>query len=151
MAQYTFNVEMSCSGCSNAVNKALSRLEGIEKIDISLEKQEVVVDTELPRETVLAAIKKTGKTVKDYMFDNGRLLDGSSHWLQLKKEQPNPIRSWAHAKVEIRVYISSSIQIILTTVSMTADLPLSAAIVIFDVMLFFRIFCSWIYKSLRRS
>ncbi|KAL9546603.1 Cytosolic copper metallochaperone [Mucor bainieri] len=63
--QYTFNVEMSCSGCSNAVNKALSRLEGVEKIDISLEKQEVVVDTELPRETVLAAIKKTGKTVKE--------------------------------------------------------------------------------------
>ncbi|KAL7317516.1 ATX1 antioxidant protein 1, variant 2 [Mucor circinelloides] len=65
MAQYTFNVEMSCSGCSNAVNKALSRLEGVEKVDISLEKQEVVVDTELPRETVLAAIKKTGKTVKE--------------------------------------------------------------------------------------
>ena len=76
---------MTCSGCSNAVNKALTRLEGkmiacfsvrkgfkfwhlvigIEKIDISLEKQEVVVDTELPRETVLAAIKKTGKTVKE--------------------------------------------------------------------------------------
>ncbi|KAL0140199.1 heavy metal-associated domain-containing protein [Mucor lusitanicus] len=65
MAQYTFNVEMSCSGCSNAVSKALSRLEGVEKVDISLEKQEVVVDTELPRETVLAAIKKTGKTVKE--------------------------------------------------------------------------------------
>jgi len=38
---------------------------GVEKVDISLEKQEVVVDTELPRETVLAAIKKTGKTVKE--------------------------------------------------------------------------------------
>ncbi|KAI9485180.1 MAG: hypothetical protein EXX96DRAFT_613081 [Benjaminiella poitrasii] len=56
---------MTCSGCSNAVNRALSRLEGVEKIDISLEKQEVVVDTNLPRETVLAAIKKTGKTVKE--------------------------------------------------------------------------------------
>ncbi|RCH83794.1 Cytosolic copper metallochaperone, partial [Rhizopus stolonifer] len=63
--QYTFNVEMSCSGCSNAVNKALSRLEGIEKVDISLEEQKVVVDTNLPRETVLEAIKKTGKTVKE--------------------------------------------------------------------------------------
>lgn len=38
---------------------------GVEKVDISLEKQEVVVDTELPRETVLAAIKKTGKEVKE--------------------------------------------------------------------------------------
>ncbi|KAI8390371.1 heavy metal-associated domain-containing protein [Blakeslea trispora] len=65
MAQYTFNVEMTCSGCSNAVNRALSRLEGIEKIDVNLEEQKVVVDTDLPRETVLAAIKKTGKTVKE--------------------------------------------------------------------------------------
>ena len=38
---------------------------GVGKVDISLEKQQVVVDTELPRETVLAAIKKTGKEVKD--------------------------------------------------------------------------------------
>ncbi|KAI7902085.1 uncharacterized protein BX663DRAFT_552515 [Cokeromyces recurvatus] len=56
---------MACTGCSNAVNKALSRLEGVDKVEISLEKQQVVVDTSLPRETVLAAIKKTGKTVKD--------------------------------------------------------------------------------------
>ncbi|KAL1934793.1 hypothetical protein VTP01DRAFT_6975 [Rhizomucor pusillus] len=63
--QYTFNVEMACSGCSNAVNRALSKLEGVEKIDISLEKQQVVVESTLPREEVLAAIKKTGKTVKD--------------------------------------------------------------------------------------
>ncbi|KAI7850493.1 heavy metal-associated domain-containing protein [Circinella umbellata] len=65
MAEYTFNVEMSCSGCSNAVNRALSRLEGIENIDISLEKQTVVVTTDLPREKILETIKKTGKTVKD--------------------------------------------------------------------------------------
>ncbi|CAO3639976.1 unnamed protein product [Cunninghamella blakesleeana] len=65
MAQYTFNVTMSCSGCSNAVNKALTRLGGIDKIDIDLEKQTVVVETELSRETVLEAIKKTGKTVNE--------------------------------------------------------------------------------------
>ncbi|KAI8980501.1 heavy metal-associated domain-containing protein [Pilobolus umbonatus] len=65
MAQYTFEVEMSCSGCSNAVNKALSRVEGVESVDISLEKQQVVVTTQLPRETILETIKKTGKNVKE--------------------------------------------------------------------------------------
>lgn len=79
---------MSCSGCSNAVTKALNRLEGKKKkkkrgihmtksvilfnvcvlgvkdVKTDLDKQEVVVDTELPREQVLAAIKKTGKEVK---------------------------------------------------------------------------------------
>ncbi|KAI9333082.1 heavy metal-associated domain-containing protein [Pilaira anomala] len=64
MAQYTFSVVMSCSGCSNAVTKALNRLEGVKNVETDLDKQEVVVDTELPREQVLAAIKKTGKEVK---------------------------------------------------------------------------------------
>ncbi|KAF7722146.1 Cytosolic copper metallochaperone [Apophysomyces ossiformis] len=56
---------MACSGCSGAVNRALSKIEGVQNIEISLEKQEVVVETALPRETILEAIKKTGKTVKE--------------------------------------------------------------------------------------
>ncbi|KAG2176879.1 hypothetical protein INT43_007533 [Umbelopsis isabellina] len=54
---------MSCSGCSNAVNRALSKLEGVDKIDIDLEKQLVIVDTGLPQETVTQTIAKTGKAV----------------------------------------------------------------------------------------
>ncbi|CAM0137168.1 unnamed protein product [Umbelopsis sp. WA50703] len=54
---------MSCSGCSNAVNRALSKLEGVDKIDIDLEKQLVVVDTDLPQEAVTQTIAKTGKAV----------------------------------------------------------------------------------------
>ncbi|EPZ35870.1 TPR-like protein [Rozella allomycis CSF55] len=46
-ATHTFKVGMSCSGCSNAVQKALNRLQGIQSVDISLEDQTV----------------KTGKTV----------------------------------------------------------------------------------------
>ncbi|KAI9493391.1 hypothetical protein BDB00DRAFT_823860 [Zychaea mexicana] len=67
MNEYMFSVEMSCSGCSNAVNRALLRLEGVEEenIDINLDKQTVYVKTDLPREKVLETIKKTGKTVKD--------------------------------------------------------------------------------------
>ncbi|KAG1051644.1 hypothetical protein G6F43_006167 [Rhizopus delemar] len=62
MATYVFNVEMSCSGCSNAVERALKRL-GVDSVTSDLEKQEVVVVSDLPVEDVLAAIKKTGKTV----------------------------------------------------------------------------------------
>ncbi|ORX66129.1 hypothetical protein DL89DRAFT_270318 [Linderina pennispora] len=50
---------MSCSGCSGA------RVEGIDKYEVSLEKQRVSVTTDLPRETIFEAIKKTGKPVKD--------------------------------------------------------------------------------------
>ncbi|KAG0738351.1 hypothetical protein G6F57_006053 [Rhizopus arrhizus] len=62
MATYVFNVEMSCSGCSNAVERALKRL-GVDSVTSDLEKQEVVVVSDLPVEDVLAAIQKTGKTV----------------------------------------------------------------------------------------
>ncbi|KAM3578729.1 ATX1 antioxidant protein 1 [Umbelopsis sp. WA50703] len=63
MPQYKYTVAMSCSGCSNAVNRALSKLEGVDKIDIDLEKQLVVVDTDLPQEAVTQTIAKTGKAV----------------------------------------------------------------------------------------
>ncbi|SMN19738.1 similar to Saccharomyces cerevisiae YNL259C ATX1 Cytosolic copper metallochaperone that transports copper to the secretory vesicle copper transporter Ccc2p for eventual insertion into Fet3p [Maudiozyma saulgeensis] len=62
---YQFEVVMTCSGCSNAVQKALNRLEpDVSNIDISLEKQTVDVDSVLPYEMVLEKIKKTGKEVK---------------------------------------------------------------------------------------
>ncbi|EDO19083.1 hypothetical protein Kpol_2000p50 [Vanderwaltozyma polyspora DSM 70294] len=62
---YQFEVVMTCSGCSNAVNKALTRLEpDVSNIDISLENQTVDVHSSLPYETVLEKIKKTGKEVK---------------------------------------------------------------------------------------
>ncbi|CAO3672048.1 unnamed protein product [Umbelopsis ramanniana] len=63
MPQYKYTVAMSCSGCSNAVNRALNKLEGVEKVDIDLEKQLVVVDATVPQEKVLETITKTGKAV----------------------------------------------------------------------------------------
>lgn len=61
---YQYNVSMSCSGCSNSINKVLTRLEPeVSKVDISLENQTVDVFTSLPYETILEKIKKTGKTV----------------------------------------------------------------------------------------
>ncbi|SAM02390.1 hypothetical protein [Absidia glauca] len=68
MPQYTFNVAMSCSGCSGAVERALKKVDGVDSIEISLEKQTVVVDTNLPRELILETIKKTGKTVTEMVW-----------------------------------------------------------------------------------
>ncbi|KAF8004229.1 copper chaperone [Metschnikowia aff. pulcherrima] len=64
---YQFNVSMSCSGCSNAVLKALGRLQGVTDTKIDLASQTVDVTTEdsLDYETVLGAISKTGKKVND--------------------------------------------------------------------------------------
>ncbi|KAF9939890.1 Cytosolic copper metallochaperone [Mortierella antarctica] len=56
---------MSCGGCSGAVTKALSKLEGVEKFDVSLANQKVTVDsTKLTESEILIAIQKTGKAAK---------------------------------------------------------------------------------------
>ncbi|WEW55647.1 Cytosolic copper metallochaperone [Emydomyces testavorans] len=63
--QYKFNVTMSCSGCSGAVERVLKKLEGVVSYEVSLESQTATVVTEptVEYDTVLNTIKKTGKTV----------------------------------------------------------------------------------------
>lgn len=68
---YQFQVKMACSGCSNAINKVLTRSEpDVSKIAISLESQTVDVQTTLPYDTILEKIKKTGKEV-----EMGKIID----------------------------------------------------------------------------
>ncbi|KAF9437800.1 Cytosolic copper metallochaperone [Entomortierella beljakovae] len=65
MAEYKYDVTMSCGGCSGAVTKALAKLEGVDKFDVSLENQKVTVQSStLSEADILAAIQLTGKTVK---------------------------------------------------------------------------------------
>jgi len=63
---YEFNVKMTCSGCSGAVNRVLAKVPGIE-YDVNLEKQHVRVTTEKEDtpsyEDIHEKIKKTGKEV----------------------------------------------------------------------------------------
>ncbi|KAK1138903.1 Cytosolic copper metallochaperone [Aspergillus melleus] len=63
--QYKFNVQMGCGGCSSALEDALKGVNGIESFDVSLESKTVSVNAEssLSYESVLAALKATGKTV----------------------------------------------------------------------------------------
>ena len=63
--QYEFNVKMACSGCSNAVTKALTRLDGVEDVKTDLETQLVSVTTTdaVSYDAVHAKISKTGKEI----------------------------------------------------------------------------------------
>ncbi|WFD40013.1 Cytosolic copper metallochaperone [Malassezia japonica] len=54
---------MSCSACSGAIERVLSKLEGVTSYDVSLEQQTVDVHATVPYDTVLEKIKKTGKEV----------------------------------------------------------------------------------------
>ncbi|KAJ3106427.1 hypothetical protein HDU97_006412 [Phlyctochytrium planicorne] len=65
MTEYKFKVGMTCSGCSGAVNRILSKTDGVSSFDISLETQTVVVNTDtLSKDQVFEAIKKSGKPVE---------------------------------------------------------------------------------------
>ncbi|EPQ58712.1 hypothetical protein GLOTRDRAFT_98891 [Gloeophyllum trabeum ATCC 11539] len=61
---YKFDVKMTCSGCSGAVDRVLKKAEGVSSYDISLEKQEVIVKGTIPYDDLLAKIQKTGKEVR---------------------------------------------------------------------------------------
>ncbi|XP_075484695.1 copper transport protein ATX1-like [Primulina tabacum] len=54
-------VKMSCQGCVGAVNRVLSKMEGVESFDINLEQQKVTVKGNVKPESVLQTVLKTGK------------------------------------------------------------------------------------------
>ncbi|XP_074649725.1 copper transport protein ATOX1-like [Tubulanus polymorphus] len=60
MPKHEFSVEMTCEGCSGAVERVL-RKKGIETFQIDLENKKVFVETDLSSDEILEIIKKTGK------------------------------------------------------------------------------------------
>ncbi|KAK4056737.1 Cytosolic copper metallochaperone [Microbotryomycetes sp. JL221] len=63
-SQYQFDVVMTCSGCSGAIERVLKKTEGVSSYNVSLPEQSVTVNTTVPYDDILAKIKKTGKQVK---------------------------------------------------------------------------------------
>ncbi|XP_037569257.1 uncharacterized protein LOC119450000 isoform X2 [Dermacentor silvarum] len=61
---HEFHVEMTCEGCSGAVQRVLGKLadQGVNKVDIDLKEQRVLVDSTLSSEQLLEVLKKAGKT-----------------------------------------------------------------------------------------
>jgi len=70
---YKFDITMTCSGCSGAVERVLKKTEGLSSYNVDLAGQTADVYTdEVPYETILEKIKKTGKKV------NGAEADGAT-------------------------------------------------------------------------
>jgi len=63
---YKFDVKMTCSGCSGAINRVLekARADGVTSYSVDLGTQEVIVKGTIAYDDVLAKIKKTGKEVR---------------------------------------------------------------------------------------
>lgn len=61
MPTHEFQVAMSCSGCSGAVTRVLTKMQGVSNVTIDMPTQKVYVDSALSSDDLLATIKKTGK------------------------------------------------------------------------------------------
>ncbi|KAL8737489.1 MAG: hypothetical protein Q9181_001619 [Wetmoreana brouardii] len=72
---YKFDITMTCSGCSGAIERVLKKMEGIDKYEVSLESQtaDVYAQESLAYETVLEKIKKTGKTITKGVKDGNEV------------------------------------------------------------------------------
>lgn len=62
---YHFNIAMSCTGCSGAVERVLKKTDGLSSYTVSLDTQSADVYTDdVSFEAVLEKIRKTGKEVR---------------------------------------------------------------------------------------
>ncbi|GBN37395.1 hypothetical protein AVEN_251386-1 [Araneus ventricosus] len=60
---HEFTVDMTCEGCSGAVNRLLGRLKGsgVDDFSIDLPNKKVFVTSSLSAGTILETLKKSGK------------------------------------------------------------------------------------------
>lgn len=64
MEEIKLTVEgMNCSHCQRAVEEALKGIDGVEKVQVDLEKKEVVVTGTAAREKLAGAIEEAGYEV----------------------------------------------------------------------------------------
>jgi len=69
MSQTVFNVEMSCSGCSNACTRILNKIDGVSNVQADLDGQKITVShaSSVDPKVMLAALQKwatnSGKSV----------------------------------------------------------------------------------------
>uniref|UniRef100_A0A0K8TSS1 Copper transport protein ATOX1 n=1 Tax=Tabanus bromius TaxID=304241 RepID=A0A0K8TSS1_TABBR len=63
MPVHEFKVEMTCTGCSGAVERVLGKLgDKVKSVKIDLDNKLVSVDSDMTHDELLEVIKKTGKT-----------------------------------------------------------------------------------------
>uniref|UniRef100_A0A1J3HRQ8 Heavy metal-associated isoprenylated plant protein 26 n=2 Tax=Noccaea caerulescens TaxID=107243 RepID=A0A1J3HRQ8_NOCCA len=61
-------VDMDCQGCERKVRRAISKLDGVDTVEIDVDRQKVTVTGYVDREEVLKMVKRTGRTVEFWPF-----------------------------------------------------------------------------------
>ncbi|KAI3894849.1 hypothetical protein MKX03_014955 [Papaver bracteatum] len=61
-------VHMNCQGCERMVKKAISKLEGVDAIDIDMDNQKVTVTGYVDQRQVLKMVRRTGKKTEFWPY-----------------------------------------------------------------------------------
>jgi copper chaperone CopZ len=68
MSIIEMEVHMDCNGCEGKIREALCNLQGVETIDIDMQKQKVTVSGYADQMTVLNAVRRTGKKAQFWPY-----------------------------------------------------------------------------------
>ncbi|KAL5226319.1 hypothetical protein ABZP36_014584 [Zizania latifolia] len=55
------SVHMDCAGCEKKIRKAIQRMEGVDDVEIDMERQKVTVNGNVEQKKVLRAVRRTGR------------------------------------------------------------------------------------------
>jgi copper chaperone CopZ len=74
-------VHMDCQGCERKIKKALQKIEGVQGIEIDMERQKVMVTGWVNQEKVLKAVRKTGRkaVLWPYGYANGDIFTNQQY------------------------------------------------------------------------
>ncbi|XP_043726080.1 heavy metal-associated isoprenylated plant protein 45 [Telopea speciosissima] len=61
-------VHMDCEGCERRIRKAISKLDGVDRLDIDMDKQKVTVTGYVDQGRVLKAVRRTGRKAEFWPY-----------------------------------------------------------------------------------
>ncbi|GAB2235547.1 hypothetical protein Droror1_Dr00025975 [Drosera rotundifolia] len=75
-------VHMDCEGCVRRIQRAITKLEGVDKLDIDMENQKVTVTGYVDQRKVLKVVRRTGRKAEfwPYPYDS-EYYPYASHYL----------------------------------------------------------------------
>ncbi|KAL1531100.1 heavy metal-associated isoprenylated plant protein 45-like [Salvia divinorum] len=68
MSVVELRVHMDCEGCEKRIRKAISKLHGVDSLDIDMEKQKVTVRGYVEKRKVLKVVRRVGRKAEFWPF-----------------------------------------------------------------------------------
>ncbi|KAF0919921.1 hypothetical protein E2562_032331 [Oryza meyeriana var. granulata] len=95
------SVHMDCAGCEKKIRKAIQRMEGVDDVEIDMERQKVTVNGNVEQKKVLKAVRRTGRraVLWPHPYTAGGVAGSAVHVLaqQQHYHQYHPGGGQAHA------------------------------------------------------